>query len=83
MDKILITVHVPSLEKKYDFFLPINEGMDKIINYIQEFIFELTDGLYQKKQNVLLVDFVSGNIINSNNIVKFSGLKNGSDVLLI
>lgn len=83
MDKILVTVHVLSLEEKYDFFLPINLPMSNVIKNIQISISEITNGLYQGSEKVLIFDSLEGKIINQNNIVKFSGLKNGSDILIV
>lgn len=83
MDKILITVHVPVIEENYDFFLPINLPMSFIANALQDSIVELSNGAYKKKDRIVMFDSIDGKIINQNNIVKFSGLRNGSDILII
>ena len=54
------------------------------INLIQKSIFEMSEGNYVIKQdNQIMLFNEAGNIINSNNVVKYSGLKNGSKVLMI
>lgn len=83
MDKILVTVHVPVIEENYDFFLPINLPMSFIANALQDSIAELSNGAYKKKDRIVMFDSIDGKIINQNNIVKFSGLRNGSDILII
>ena len=81
MNKILITIYVVSLNEEYDIFLPIGLKFDEIIDIIQDSLCELSNNNYQKKENVDLYTS-TGLIINKNNIVKFSGLKNGIKLLL-
>ncbi len=83
MNKILISVYVLTIEEEYDMFIPINENMKNVLNLIQQTVNELSDGYYVINQNALLYNGIDGKIINNNNIVKFSGLKNGSRVLLV
>lgn len=83
MNKILISVYVLTIEEEYDMFIPINENMKNVLNLIQQTVTELSDGYYVINQNALLYNGIDGKIINNNNIVKFSGLKNGSRVLLV
>ncbi len=82
MNKILVTVYVLCLETQYDLLVPINLTIKDSIDLIQQAICELTSDSYQKNPDALLYD-EHGKIINYNNIVKFSGLKNGSKVMLI
>lgn len=81
MNKILITIYVVSLNEEYDIFLPIGLKFDEIIDIIQDSLCELSNNNYQKKENVDLYTS-TGLLINKNNIVKFSGLKNGMKLLL-
>ena len=83
MDKIFVNVFVPSLDRSFNIELPINLEMSYVIEQIQKTICELSDGSYEIKQNVKLYDSSTGFLINPNNIVKFSGLKNGCRVMLI
>lgn len=83
MDKILVSIYVLAIDEEYDMFIPINEKVSNIVDLIQQTIKELSGGYYQINSKALLYNGIDGNIINSNNIVKFSGLKNGSRLLLI
>lgn len=82
MDKILVTVHVPYIEEQYDFLVPINIKASVAFTLIQKSICDYNDN-YVFKENVNAFDSYEGKLINQNNIVKFSGLKNGSHVMLI
>ena len=82
MDKILVTFYVLSLEEEFDIFLPINIKLAEVLNTIQQSIKEMTEGTYDIISKPLLYNDLDGKLINLNNIVKYSGLKNGSRVLL-
>lgn len=83
MDKILVTIHVPTIEKQYDFFLPINLPTKEVFDKIQKSINENTNGEYIVKDSVLLIDGLTSKVINQNNIIKFSGLCNGSEIMML
>lgn len=83
MDKILISIYVLSIGEEYDLFVPINEYVSNMIEVIQVTIKELSGDYYVINPKALLYNGVDGKVINNNNIVKFSGLKNGSRVLLV
>ena len=82
MDKIFIDLFIPALDKSYNIELPINLEMKYVVEKIQDALIELTDGSYISKIDVSLFDKNTGCLINLNNIVKYSGLKNGSSILL-
>ena len=82
MNKILVTVYVLELDESYDVLLPINLKMDEVYELIQNTIFDLSSGNYQKHDNVMLLN-KDGKVINNNNVVRLSGLTNGCQVVLI
>jgi uncharacterized ubiquitin-like protein YukD len=82
MNKILVTIYVLSIETQYDLMIPINLTVKEVMDLIQESISELSSKSYVIKQDAVLYD-EEGKVINDNNIVKFSGLKNGSRLLLV
>ena len=82
MDKLLISIYVLYLEKSFDLLIPINISVKDAISLIQSSIKELSNNAYEVNVNAVLFDEI-GRVINENNIVKFSGLKNGSKVMLV
>ena len=83
MDKVLVSVFVPSVDDTYNIQIPINLEMKDVINFIQEAIADITGEAYKVDPNARLYDRNTGCLINTNNIVKFSGLKNGALLMLI
>ena len=83
MNKIYINIFIPALDKDFNVALPINLEMQHVIAELQKTLNELSDGSYIINSNVKLYDKNTGCLINLNNIVKYSGLKNGCSVLLV
>ena len=84
MKRILISILVLSIEEEYDIFIPIDMKFNQVINLIQKSIYELSEERYTiKKDNEVILFNEDGYIINTNNVVKFSGVKNGSKLVLV
>ncbi len=82
MKELLVTIYVLSLQREFDLFIPIFLNTSEALNLIQDSIVEMSQGNYVKKEEVLLIT-ESGNRINTNNPIKYSGLTNGCRVLMI
>ena len=82
MKEIIITIYVLSIQQEFDLFIPISLKMNEALNLIQDSIVEMSEGNYEKKDVVYLYS-EDGKVINTNNPVKYSGLKNGCKVLMI
>ncbi len=83
MDKILISVYVLSLDEHFDLFVPINLKSNQFVVMLQKLIYEMSGENYVIQNEVKLIDQDTGQMINLNNIIKFSGIKNGSKLLLL
>lgn len=82
MDKILVTIHVLAIEEEYDVFLPIGLKLVDILDVLQQNIKEMSDNNYEINHSPILYNDFDGSVINIHNVIKFSGLKNGSHILL-
>lgn len=83
MDKILVEVYVPVLEKSFDFFIPLQSQMSEVLELMKRGIVDLTDGNYVSNEDTFICHKDSGAIININKSVVELGLKNGSRLMLI
>lgn len=83
MKKVLVSIYVLKIDKLFDIELPINLPMSTVISSIQDTIKEITNNSYLKNESARLYESNTGKLINLNNIVKFSGIKNGDKLLLI
>lgn len=83
MDKILVEVYVPVLEKSYDFFIPLQSQMSDVLELMKRGIADLTGGEYISNEDSFICHKENGAIININKSVVELGLKNGSRLMLI
>lgn len=82
MKKILVSIYVIRINEWFDVFLPINISTSDALELIQKVIVEYSNNNYLINNNSLLFNCENGMIINLNNSIKFSGLKNGCRVIL-
>ena len=82
MKKVLVSIYVLKLDKTYDLKLPINLPMADVLQLIQTAIKEMNDA-YEINNKAKLYESITGNLINLNNIVKYSGIKNGEKLMLV
>ena len=82
MNKILVKVYVQSIEEEFNVLIPINLRMMTVMDLMQKAINELSGGYYEVKEGSVLFDSIEGKVINMNNIVKYSGLRNGCSIML-
>lgn len=81
-NKLLVSIEIPAIEKKYDLFIPINKKMGTIKSYIIKSVNELSGGILNKK-NYLFFDIDTGVKYGNNVYVKDSGIKNGSRIIMV
>ena len=82
-NKILIEVYVPSIEREYDLFVPINKTIGTIKKIIEHGILELSDNDYIIKEDTNLYSKETGQIYSVNSKLIDTDLKNGSRIILI
>ena len=83
MNKILVLVYFPLLEQEYDIYIPINKKIGTIKKTIIKSIYELNEGNIKNPEKLKLCDKETTNTYDNNVIVKNSGIKNGSKLILM
>jgi len=82
-NKILVNLSIPSIERDYDIFLPINKKIGTVKGLIEDALVELTGGVYIKKSTSNLYNRATGNVYNVNTTIRDTDLKNNSRIMLI
>lgn len=82
-NKILVLVYVPMIEKEYDIMVPINKKIKNVTRLINEAVSELSNGCFPIKNDLLLYERRTGNLLDVMKNVKDAGLVNGSQIILI
>ncbi len=83
MNKIIIEVRVPAINKIYDAKIPRDIQIWEATQLILKMIANLNPGLYAEDNEAVLVDFDSGKVIAVNALVADSGLTNGARIMLV
>lgn len=81
--KVLVSVNVPSLEVKYDVYIPVNRKVYSVINMLKENLFELSLGSFEMKKDYILYNALTGSIYNMNVLIRDTDIRNGSSIILL
>ncbi len=82
-DKFLVKVYVPSIDEVYNVYLPINSQVGNDIILLNKSIFELSNGEYIPNNKVRLYDRETGEMINTNKLLRDTNVRNGSGLVLL
>ena len=83
MNKILVLVYIPEIEQEYDVYIPINKKIGTIKKYLISSIEEFNDGNVSNIENLKLYDKESSMKYNNDTLVRDSGIKNGTKLILM
>lgn len=83
MDKILVKVYVPMIEKIYDVWIPSHKRIYNVIYLLIKVVNELNDGIYRPSKMPMLYDKVTAEVYDINLSVKESTLRSGTEVVLL
>lgn len=83
MNKVLVNVYVPFIEKEYDVFIPLNRKVCIIKKLICEGIVELTDNIYKMNSTISLSNRESNIIYDDNEFVIDTDIRNGTKLILM
>lgn len=83
MDKVLVEVFVPVLERTFDIFIPVQSPMYEVLGLMKKAIREMSDGRFAADENTAICYREDGTIININLSVYELEIKNGSKLMLI
>ena len=83
MNKVLINVYVPILNKAYDVFIPAQSQLFEVTELIKRAVSELSEGQFMPSADTVLALRSSGEILNINSTVFELEIGNGAKLMLI
>lgn len=83
MDKVLVEIFVPVLDRSFDMFIPKSSSMAQVLELIKKAVKEMSDGRFVANENTALCHREDGTIININLSVAELEIRNGSKLMLI
>ena len=83
MDKILVEIYVPLLDRSFDMFIPVSLPAYEVLELIKKAVTDLSDGQFIANENTILCHREDGSLINVNLSVYELGIRNGSKLMLM
>lgn len=83
MDKVLVEVYIPVLDRSFDIFIPLRSPMFEVLELIKKAVKEMSDGRFIANENTAICHRENGTIININLSVYELEIRNGSKLMLI
>ena len=82
-NKVLVEILVPSIEEKYDVYLPINKKVGNVINLLINAIVESSDGVFVSSNTICLYNSVTGDKYEMDKLIFDTDIRNGSILVLM
>ena len=82
-NKVLVSIIVPEIDKKYDVYLPVNKKVGNIINLLNKAISEMTDGEYLLSESNCLYNISTKEKYASDILLINTNIRNGSSLVLL
>ena len=83
MNKIIIKLFVPKIDREYDVFIPTNKRISSVIALLVKAINELSNGSFSPSQMPMLYNKITAQSYDINMTIKESDICNGSELILI
>ena len=80
--KILVKLIVPSVEKNYELYIPINRTIGDVCKLVNQMINEDTSGIFPIREDLKLCNRFSPDIYPYNQFVRDTNIRNGSQLVL-
>lgn len=82
-NKVCVDLIVPSIEERYNVFLPINKKTIEIIFLLNKAINDMTDGAYAMSEHLSLINADDGTVYNVDNTFLENNILNGTKLILL
>lgn len=83
MNKVLVNVYIPILNKDYDIFIPTQIQLFEVIALIKRAVSELSEGQFVPSHDTVLALKATGEILDINSTVYELNVENGTKLMLI
>lgn len=82
-NKVCVELIVPSIEERYDVFLPVNKNTLETIYLLSKAIHEMSDGHFPISNKISLMDVNTGIFVDVNKTIYENKILNGTKLVLI
>ena len=82
-NKVCVDLIVPSIEERYNIFIPINKKTIEIIFLLNKAINDMSDGAFKMSDTLSLINANDGSIYDVDKTFLENGILNGTRIVLI
>lgn len=82
-NKVCVDLIVPSIEERYNVFIPVNKKTIEIIFLLNKAINEMTDGAFAMSEHLSLINADNGSIYDVNSTFLENNILNGAKLILL
>lgn len=82
-NKVCVDLIVPSIEERYNIFIPINKKTIEIIFLLNKAINDMSNGAFPMSDTLSLINANNGIIYDVSKTVMENGILNGTKLILI
>ena len=82
-NKVLVSLNVPVLEKKYDVYFPVNRKVCNVIKMLKTSLYELSKGSFKTDYNYVLYNKDNGKVYDMNVLIRDTDIRNGSEIIML
>ena len=82
-NKVLVELIVPSIESKFDIYLPINRRIGNIITLINKTITEMSEGCYAGNNQSALYNRETNQKYEPNTLLYNTDIRHGTTLILL
>ena len=82
-NKVCVDLIVPSIEERYNVFIPINKKTIEIIFLLNKAISDITDGAFAPSDKLSLINAEDGTIYDVDSTFLENKILNGTKIILI
>lgn len=83
MNKVLVKIFFPRIDKWYEVWIPLNQKIYSVINQLLKGVNELNDDVFHTKNLPVLYNRQTGEYYDLNSLVKNTNIINGTELIFI
>lgn len=82
-NKVLVTINVPSLEKSFDIFVPVNRRVHSVISLVKKSLFDISGHAFNMESTYTLYNAVTGAPYDMNALIRDTDIRNNTSLILL
>lgn len=83
MDKVLIDIFLPAINRSFEVYIPLDSKFYEITPLVSKMLSELSNGLFISGDDSILYERKTGNILNINMSARQLNIKNWDNLMLL